>query len=149
VSAGGRAAGRETAVSSEQQGLAAMRCSKPMQAGRPICRQAHLVAGPRVPVKPAHGVLHPLLVVAGGEVLACMRATALLALLSRVHGDGCVHEQVLKLHSLHQVCVPHHAAVSQLDVLQVGQGGKEGRLGGQAGTQAGRAASGDGGRQKA
>lgn len=46
-----------------------------------------------------------------------------LALLRRVHGDGCVGQQVLQLHRLNQVGVPHQPAVSQLDVLWAGRRG--------------------------
>mmetsp|Transcript_27816 Transcript_27816/g.68381 ORF Transcript_27816/g.68381 Transcript_27816/m.68381 type:complete len:665 (+) Transcript_27816:128-2122(+) len=69
-------------------------------------------------VDPAHGVLHPVHVVAVGEVLARVRPAALLAPLRAVHGDLRVGHQVVQLQRLDQVRVPHQAAVRHLQVVQ-------------------------------
>lgn len=37
-----------------------------------------------------------------------------LSPLCAVHGDCCIDQQVLQLHGLNQVCVPHQAAVTGL-----------------------------------
>mmetsp|Transcript_36508 Transcript_36508/g.92269 ORF Transcript_36508/g.92269 Transcript_36508/m.92269 type:complete len:522 (-) Transcript_36508:522-2087(-) len=81
----------------------------------------HLVDAGLVRVVVAERVLHPLAVQAVLEVLARVRAAALLALLRAAHRDGGVDEQVLQLQRLHQVGVPHHARVLQLDLVQLGQ----------------------------
>lgn len=49
-----------------------------------------------------------------------MDEQAYLASLSRVHSDSCIGEQVLQLYGFTQVCVPHHAAVLNADVLKGG-----------------------------
>jgi hypothetical protein len=61
---------------------------------RPII-QFHL---PVLPV--GYCVLHPVLIVSLWEVLPGVCPTALLASLSRVHGDGCIDQQVLELQGL-------------------------------------------------
>lgn len=61
-------------------------------------QRPHLAGG--LVVKVADGVLHPVLVVAGGEVLARMRSPGLLALLRAVDGHRAVYQQVLQLHRL-------------------------------------------------
>mmetsp|Transcript_10585 Transcript_10585/g.20443 ORF Transcript_10585/g.20443 Transcript_10585/m.20443 type:complete len:470 (-) Transcript_10585:482-1891(-) len=83
---------------------------------RPVV-ELHLVGGIRHVRK---RVLHPLLVIAGLVVVACVGAAALSARLSRVHCLRALHEQILKLERLHQVRVPDHGLVGDLDVLDAG-----------------------------
>mmetsp|Transcript_18142 Transcript_18142/g.45054 ORF Transcript_18142/g.45054 Transcript_18142/m.45054 type:complete len:222 (+) Transcript_18142:132-797(+) len=72
-------------------------------------------------VDEADGVLHPVLVVAGGKVLAGVRAAALLPLLRRVHGDLRVGHQVVQLKRLDEVGVPHQASISHRQIVQPGR----------------------------
>ena len=61
-------------------------------------------------------VLAPVLVVAVGEVLAGVGAAALLPRLGADDGGERVRDQVGELERLHQVGVPDHRAVGDLDV---------------------------------
>ncbi len=74
------------------------------------CIPPHLASRIEVP----DCVLEPSNVIALGEVLAGVGATALLPLLSAVHSDGGVDEQVLKLKGFDQIRVPDHATVRDL-----------------------------------
>lgn len=69
---------------------------------------------------PRQGVLHPVLVVTLGVVLARVRASRLLAVgsgLSRLDGAG---QQVTELERLNEVGVPDHAAVLDANVGELG-----------------------------
>ena len=61
-------------------------------------------------------MLHPVLVVAIGEVLARMRAAAFGAVERRVHGDHRLHDEVVELERLDQVGIPDQRTVGDLDV---------------------------------
>jgi len=61
-------------------------------------------------------VLQPFLVIALVKVVPEMCTPRLLVLLRAVHGDGRVDQQVLQLQGLHQVGVPHPAAVGEPQV---------------------------------
>ena len=58
-------------------------------------QQAHLGDVLLRVFEPADGVLHPVLIVALGEVLSRMRSSRLCPLLCPVHRDGRVDQQVL------------------------------------------------------
>ncbi|EJK57810.1 hypothetical protein THAOC_22107, partial [Thalassiosira oceanica] len=73
----------------------------------------------RVLVVVGQRVLHPVVVVAVGVVLVCVRAPALLPPVGRVHRRGGRGEEVAKLERLDQVRVPDEAAVGDLDVVDL------------------------------
>ena len=73
----------------------------------------HLVRGV---VEPGQGVLHPVLVVALGEILAGMGAAGFLAVGGAFHGDDGLADQVVEFQRLEQVGVPDQRAVRDLDV---------------------------------
>ncbi len=70
----------------------------------------------RLRVEPGQRVLHPVLVVALGKVLARMRAAAFGAVERRIHGDHRLRDQVVEFERLDQVGVPDQRAVGDLDV---------------------------------
>src|SRR5262245_14148049 len=67
-------------------------------------------------VEPGDGVLHPILVVALGEILMHVRAAAFLAVGGAMHGDHRLAEQIVELKRLDEVAVPDEAAVGDVDV---------------------------------
>lgn len=64
-----------------------------------------------IPVR--NRVLHPFLIITLGEVFAGVCTPGFLALLSRVYGSRCIDEEVVQLHGLHQISVPHCRPVLQ------------------------------------
>src|SRR6185295_1016177 len=71
---------------------------------------------PAVVVEPGERVLHPVLVVAVGEILARMRAAALGAVRRRLHGDDRLGDEIVELQRLHQVGIPDQRPVGDADV---------------------------------
>ena len=70
-----------------------------------------------VAVGPGERVLHPVHVVAVGEVLAGMGAAAFLAGFG-AHDRGCrLQDEVLEFQRLDQVAVPHQRTVGDADVV--------------------------------
>ena len=65
-------------------------------------------------------MLHPLRVVAVGEVLAGVGAAAFLAVGGGVHRGGGLDDEVLEFERLDQVSVPDHAAIGDADVGDAG-----------------------------
>lgn len=65
---------------------------------------------------PCQGVLHPVLVVTVGEVLAGVSTTGLLSVGGSLGGLDGASEEVTKLKSLNKVRVPDHAAVLSADL---------------------------------
>merc|ERR1712151_264561 len=63
------------------------------------------------------GVLHPVDIVAVGEVLLGMGTSRLLPCLCRMDFLHGLIEQVLKLERLDEVGVPNHAAIRNADIL--------------------------------
>ena len=67
-------------------------------------------------VEPGDRVLHPVLVVALGEILAGMRAARFLPVERAFHGDHGLADQVVELEGLEEIGVPDQGAVRDLDV---------------------------------
>mmetsp|Transcript_86006 Transcript_86006/g.240669 ORF Transcript_86006/g.240669 Transcript_86006/m.240669 type:complete len:303 (-) Transcript_86006:986-1894(-) len=68
-------------------------------------------------VQVRQGVLHPSGVVTVREVLVRVRSTGLLPGLRSIHLLRGLIDQVLELQRLDQICVPHHAAIRDADIL--------------------------------
>ena len=67
-------------------------------------------------VEPGEGVLHPVLVVALGKILAGMGAAGFLTVRGAFHGDDGLSDQVVEFERLEKVGVPDQRAVRDLDV---------------------------------
>merc|ERR1712176_800618 len=68
-------------------------------------------------VNPSQSVFHPLLVITIREVLVCMGASRLLAILSGYHLLHCLVKKVFQLESLDQIGIPDHAAIFNTHIL--------------------------------
>src|SRR5690606_29404734 len=68
-------------------------------------------------VEPGGGVLHPVLVVAVGIILASVGAAAFLAVDRAGDGDAGLGDQVVEFQRLDQIGVPDQAAVGDADIV--------------------------------
>lgn len=76
--------------------------------------------GCAVVVEVAQGVPDPVFVITLRKVFSCVGTPRLLPLLSAMHRDSAIGQQVFQLHGLHQVCVPDHATVFKAYVCKAG-----------------------------
>ena len=70
-------------------------------------------------VEPCERVLHPVLIVTRGEILACMRAAAFLAVMRTLDGHRRLRNQVVEFECLDKIGVPDHRAVLHPDLGHV------------------------------
>lgn len=68
---------------------------------------------------PCECVLHPVLVITVGEVLACVGTTGLLAVCGGLGGLHGASQKVTEFESLDKVAVPDHAAILGTDLVEL------------------------------
>jgi len=82
----------------------------------PVPQSARCILDIRL-VEERQGVLHPVHIVAVGEVLLSMGSTGFLPSLCGIHLLHCLVEQILQLERLDEVRVPDHASVADTNIL--------------------------------
>ena len=70
-------------------------------------------------VQRSQRVLHPVLVVSVGQVIASMSSTRLLPVFGSEHGHFGLDHKIVKLHGLNQVSVPNLAPITDANVAHL------------------------------
>src|SRR6516165_4210233 len=71
-------------------------------------------------IEPGQGVLHPILVVAVGEILARMSAATLGAVDCGIHGDNGLVNQIGEFERLDQIGIPYQRTIGYAQVAYAG-----------------------------